>query len=221
MAPREGRFIVVEGIDGSGSTTQVERLVAVLAARGVDVRRTAEPTTGPVGRLIRSGLAAPDGVEPGAVRPVFDWVTFALLFAADRAHHNETLIRPALAAGAWVVSDRYDLSSLAYQSVTATAEQPVLPWIRELNRRARRPDLTIVLDVDPAVASERRRHRGGAPEIYEVAGVQHRLAELYARAAELVPGDRLVHVPGAGPVDEVARAVVATVEPWLSAGGEA
>ncbi len=220
MAVGEGRFVVVEGIDGCGSTTQVERLVAALTARGLDVRRTAEPTTGPVGRLIREGLAVPDPAGSVAPRPVFDWATFALLFAADRVHHNETVIGPARAAGAWVVSDRYDLSSLAYQSATAPPGPQALPWIRELNRRARRPDLTIVLDVDPAVASERRRHRGGPREIYEVADVQRRLAALYARAAELVPGDRVVHVPSAGPVDEVAGAVLATLEPWLSARGE-
>ncbi len=220
MAMGEGRFVVVEGIDGCGSTTQVERLAGTLATRGVDARATAEPTTGPVGRLIREGLAVRDEDGPGASRPAFDWATFALLFAADRAHHNETVIRPALAAGAWVVSDRYDLSSLAYQSATATPGLEVLPWIRQLNRRARRPDLTIVLDLDPAVAAERRHHRGGPPEIYEVADVQRRLAALYASAEDLVPGDRVAHVPSAGSVDEVARAVLATLEPWLSASGK-
>jgi dTMP kinase len=199
MGANEGRFVVLEGIDGCGSTTQVERLVAELGRRGLDVRRTAEPTSGPVGRLIREGLGA-------RLRDAS---------AADRADHNETLIGPALAAGAWVVSDRYDLSSLAYQSATAADGSMALPWIRELNQRARRPDLTIVLDVDPAVAAERRRHRERPQEIYEVDDVQVRLAGLYARASELVPGDRLEHVPSVGTVEAVASRVLTVVEPWI------
>src|SRR5690606_9362048 len=139
------------------------------------------------------------------------------LFAADRADHNEVVIAPALAAGEWVISDRYDLSSLAYQSVTATHAAEVLPWIRGLNRRARRPDLTVVLDVDPAEASERRRRRGGPREIFEVDAVQVLLAELYARAEELVPGDRLVHVQSGGSVEAVAAAVLAAVDGALDA----
>ncbi|MBN2192494.1 MAG: dTMP kinase [Polyangiaceae bacterium] len=211
----EGRFVVLEGIDGCGSTTQAARLVAALRARGVDARRTAEPTSGPVGRLIREGLGAHLIAEAGESRATFDWATFALLFAADRVDHNETVIGPALAKGAWVVSDRYDLSSLAYQSATAVGAEASVPWIRELNRRARRPDLTIVLDVDPAVASERRRRRGGQQEIYEVDAVQQRLATIYARAQDLVPNDRVVHVASEGPVESVARTVLAAVDPLL------
>ena len=86
--------------------------------------------------------------------------------------------------------DRYDLSSLAYQSSTAPDGERALPWIREINRLALRPDLTIVLQVPPEVAERRRGNRSGADEMFERGPLQQRLAALYARAADLVPGDR-------------------------------
>lgn len=218
MTEHGGRFIVVEGIDGCGSTTQVARLVASLSARGLDARATAEPTDGPVGRLIRAALASRLVDGRGAPRPPFDWATFALLFAADRADHVEREIAPALAAGAWVVSDRYDLSSLAYQSATAAEGADAIAWIRALNRCARRPDLTLVLDVAPTVAAARRRDRGAAAELFEVDALQRRLAELYARPAELVPGDRVIRLGGEGTPEQVAAALLATVDAWVAEG---
>ena len=142
-----GRFIVLEGVDGCGSTTQTKRLVEALATRGYDARSTCEPSDGPVGALIRQALEKRLRDARGEARR-FDWATLALLFAADRLDHVEATIAPALAAGAIVISDRYTLSSLVYQSVTAPSgsEEP-LAWIHELNRAARAPDLTIVLDV--------------------------------------------------------------------------
>jgi dTMP kinase len=122
----------------------------------------------------------------------------ALLFAADRLDHLEAEILPHLGAGELVLSDRYDLSSLAYQSATAepgAAEAgDAVAWIRALNAQARRPDLTLVLDVHPDVAAERRQHRGGKAELYEKLELQRRLAALYARAEDLVIGDRVVHI---------------------------
>jgi len=206
------RFIVLEGVDGCGSTTQSHRLVAALQARGGSARQTFEPSDGPVGAFIRSvlerRLVAPRSTEPWSAR----WSTLALLFSADRLDHLDTTVLPALASGAVVVSDRYDLSSLAYQSVTAPeARAEVLPWIRELNRHARRPDLTIVLDVPFEEAASRRRARGGSEELFDADGIQRRLVEAYACAEELVPGDRLVHVSGLGSVNEVTERLLAAV----------
>src|SRR5215472_4321878 len=111
-----GRFVVIEGIDGAGTTTQVGRLVDRLRKSEIDARGTREPSDGPVGTLIRQVLAGrvvvPGGRAPG-------WATMALLFAADRVDHVEAEIEPALAKGSVIVSDRYDASSLAYQSVTS------------------------------------------------------------------------------------------------------
>ncbi len=191
-----GRFIVLEGIDGCGSTTQARRLAAALGAQ-----LTAEPTNGPVGALIREILRG-RGERPFAA------TTMALLFAADRLDHVDREIEPALAAGTSVVSDRYDLSSLAYQSATADAGDAALPWIRELNRHALRPDLTLVIDVEASVAAARRRARGAAAELYEVDELQRRLAGVYRDAARLVPGDRVLYIDGSPDADAVFERVL-------------
>lgn len=207
-----GRFIVLEGIDGSGSTTHTKLLSKSLRKAGRDVRTSCEPTNGPVGFLIRQVLQRRLMVADGdTVRP-FAWSTMALLFAADRLDHLDSLILPALQDGAIVISDRYDLSSLAYQSATAPGGAEVVPWIRELNARAMRPDLTIVLDVSAEVAEERRGRRGGSEELFEKREIQARLARLYLEAEALLPGDKVVHVAGDGDVDETAAAIRDVVE---------
>ena len=212
-----GRFIVVEGIDGSGSTTIVEQLTSHFRAMGRAVHRTCEPSGGPVGAMIRQILShrmvlpgSAGGGSPG-------WETMALLFAADRLDHLEAEVRPALARGAMVISDRYDLSSLAYQSATAPPGDParreeVTAWIRELNRPARRPDLTLVLDVRAEVAAQRRASRGGAERALRRARVASASRRGVRDSEKLVPGDRLVHIDGNQPVASVFAAALAAIE---------
>lgn len=202
MASDPGIFIVLEGIDGCGSTTQVALLADALRQRGHAVTATAEPSSGAVGRLIRQALS---GTDPAVA---FDWATMALLFAADRLHHVQHVIEPALAAGHVVVCDRYDLSSVAYQSATARESQAMVPWIQSLNRFARRPDVTVVLDIDADIAEQRRRARGGPEEIFEKRELQRTLAGLYAKAEQLVPGDRLRHIDASFDAAAVQRLVL-------------
>ena len=125
------------------------------------------------------------------------------------------MIEPALRQGAVVISDRYDLSSLAYQSATAHDGGQAVPWIRELNRYALRPDLTVIIDVPPELAQQRRGVRGEPEELFEQREIQRRLAEVYARGEELVPGDRVAHVAGQGTLDEVAARVAQAVADLL------
>jgi dTMP kinase len=204
-------FVVVEGIDGSGSTTHAKLLAKAIKSRGPEVALTCEPSSGPIGSLIRQVLQrrlfVPDATGPRN----FAWSTMALLFAADRMDHLDSTVAPALRAGSVVVSDRYDLSSLAYQSVTAHNGAESIPWIRELNAQALRPDLTIVIDVPVELAEERRRARGGGEEIFDALEIQAKLATVYARAEELVPNDRMFHVPGTGEIQEVAARILQTV----------
>jgi dTMP kinase len=213
---KEGAFVVVEGIDGSGSTSVVGKLAAHFRAQKRAVHATCEPSSGPFGVTIRQILSHSYAV-PNRPSPSFGWATMALLFAADRLDHLEAEVLPHLRAGDLVLSDRYDLSSLAYQSATAEpgaaggADDPVA-WIGELNRRARRPDLTLVLDVDPDVAAERRQSRGGTPELYERLELQRRLAALYADAERLVPGDRIVHVDANQPLAIVIAKSIEAIE---------
>ncbi len=207
----EGSFIVIEGIDGAGTTTQTRRLCAWFAARGLAALATHEPSAGPVGSLIRQVLTH-RVVVPGAHggRPP-GWRTMAMLFAADRLDHLEAEILPNLMDGVTVVSDRYDLSSLAYQA--ATAEDPsVIPWLRELNRHARRPDLTIVLDVPASVAGARVRKRAARQELYEDDALQSRLVDAYRGAESLIPGDLLVHIDGSRAEETIAGDIVRAVK---------
>jgi dTMP kinase len=157
--------------------------------------------------VLQRRLFVPDATGPRN----FAWSTMALLFAADRMDHLDSTVAPALRSGAVVVSDRYDLSSLAYQSVTAHNGPESIPWIRELNAQALRPDVTIVIDVPAEIAEERRRARGGTEELFDAREIQSRLASVYARAEELVPHDKVLHVPGVGEVQEVAARIFETV----------
>lgn len=200
-------FVVLEGIDGSGTTTQVAKLADRLRREGVNVRATREPSDGPVGTMIRQVLTGrivvPGGRAPG-------WATMALLFAADRLDHVESEIEPMLASGGVVISDRYDASSLAYQSVTSgTDASGALQWIRNINRHARRPDLTIVLDVSPSLGAVRRETRGEAAQLYEQNEVQRALAAFYRDLAKHMPNDRVEIVDGMGTMDEVHERVFA------------
>jgi dTMP kinase len=205
-----GRFVVLEGIDGAGTTTHVARLAERLRENRVSVRATREPSDGPVGTLVRQVLTGrvivPGGRAPG-------WATMALLFAADRMDHVESEIEPFVADGGVVLSDRYDASSLAYQSVSSGGEsKDAVEWIRSLNRYVRRPDLTIVLDVSPETAAERRRHRGEPAQLYEQNEIQRALAAFYKDLNKHMPKDRIVVVDAAGPVEEVHARVWAAYE---------
>jgi dTMP kinase len=162
-----GLFVVLEGLDGAGTTTQTERLQRRLAAAGHTVHTTREPTPGPIGAVLRQALTHRLVVPSAGGGKAPSWQTMALLFAADRLDHLDAEILPALARGAIVISDRYDLSSLTYQSVTAPADEAeaAVRWVRELNRHALRPDLTLVLNVRAEVAEGRRKGRGGPVDL--------------------------------------------------------
>jgi dTMP kinase len=193
--------VVIEGIDGAGTTTQAARLAERLRSLPALVRVTREPSDGPIGTLVRQVLTGrivvPDGRAPG-------WATMALLFAADRLDHVEAEIEPALASGAIVISDRYDASSLGYQSVmSGKGGEGAIEWIRSLNRHALRPDLTIVLDVGADVAAVRRESRGETAQIYEQNEVQRALVAFYRSLDRHIPNDRIAHVDASGSMDEV------------------
>ncbi len=215
-AKERGVFVVIEGIDGAGTTTQMERYAELLRSQGRRVHTTREPSTGYIGTFIRGVLTRKTEL---ASQPSFDLM--ALLFAADRLDHVRGEIEPALAEGAVVISDRYDLSSLAYQSVASDTGLPaheVVLWIRALNRFARRPDVTLVVDVSAEVAAERRRARGGPEDLYETHVLQARLAKAYIHAEVLVPGDKVVHVHGDGSIDDVAELIRGALQPYVFSG---
>ncbi|MGA1820558.1 MAG: dTMP kinase [Thermoplasmatota archaeon] len=148
MAP----FIVIEGIDGCGKGTQARLLFEHLKGLGKDVVLTAEPTKGPLGKLIREHLQ----------EPFLDDESLALLFAADRIEHLEKEVRPALDAGKAVISDRYVYSSIAYQG-----QRVDLEWVGEINKYSDRPDIAILLDISAQLAQRRMKERGDEMEYFE------------------------------------------------------
>lgn len=208
----DGVFVVFEGIDGSGTTTQADLYARHLRQKKRLVHVTREPSGGPVGSLLRLILTRRLTMASGSQAE-----TMALLFAADRLDHVETEVLPLLREGYVVLSDRYDLSSILYQAVTAgvepTPESDTVAWIRNINRHARRPDVTVVVDVTPEVAEARRRSRGGSVELFEDTELQARLARAYLRAEDVVPGDRVAHVDGGASVEAVHLAIAAALAP--------
>lgn len=207
----EGLFIVIEGVDGAGTTTHTELLAERLRDRGLPVHTTREPSDGPLGMMLRQILTG-RVVVPGirGPRPP-SWTTMALLFAADRLDHVEAEIVPNLMDGVTVISDRYDASSVAYQSLSGGGDEESVQWVRELNRHARRPDLTIVLDIPPEVAARRRLTRTTGREMYDDDELQNDLAGFYERIDQWFPEDRVVHVNADRPVGDVAADVYRAV----------
>ncbi len=203
----EGLFIVLEGVDGVGTTTQTHLLSKSLRDRGLPITTTREPSDGPVGVLIRqilSGRVVVPGISGN--RPP-SWSTMALLFAADRLDHIEATIHPNLMDGVTVISDRYVYSSVAYQSVTGGGEAETVAWVRAINEHARRPDLTLVLDVTPEEAARRRVERASSREIYDGAELQQELAAFYLDIDRHFPGHNIVHIDATEDIETVAAEI--------------
>lgn len=199
------RLIVLEGLDGAGTTTQAKRLVEHIVAKGGKAHATREPSDGPVGRLIREMLTGKHVIEGQRISQS----TFGLLFAADRMDHLQREVEPQLAAGVTVISDRWYHSSLAYQGTGADRD-----WIAGLNARARRPDLTIFLQVRPEVAAKRRADAGRVQELFEDMQMQAEVAAGYkATIAELqVLGERIEIIDGEAAPDVVFANILKLVE---------
>jgi dTMP kinase len=197
-----GRLIVLEGLDGAGTTTQARRLVAHLGARA---HLTREPSDGPVGKLIRQMLTGGHAIDDAAIAQS----TFGLLFAADRLDHLQREVEPAIAAGKLVVSDRWYHSSLAYQGTGADRD-----WITTLNSRARRPELTIFLQVRPEVAAARRALAKRTEELFEAIEMQRAVDAGYkATISELsAAGERIEIIDGEATEDQVFAAILSLVQ---------
>ena len=210
MKRRRGLFLVLEGLDGAGTTTQAQRLAAWMKARGRRCHVTAEPSRGPIGAQVRHVLS---GRLRGAGGREFDPRSLALLFAADRLDHWESEINPRLEEGWDVISDRYVLSSLAYQAVS-TGDAP---WVAAINSMAPAADLTVFLRLAPAVALRRRYAASSEPEIFEFPEFQRKVRRAYGRAlAGMVDaGERVIEVRGDRAIEAVGDAVARAVEPLL------
>jgi dTMP kinase len=203
-ARRRGLLIVLEGLDGAGTTTQVERLAAALKAEGHSVLTTREPSDGPVGVLIRQALTG-RVVLPGALALAPE--TLALLYAADRTDHLRARVLPALEAGQVVLSDRSVLSSLAYQGASLPME-----WVEAINSHAIPADLTLFVQVSIEVAARRRAARGGPEELFDAEEKQRRISQQYEAAIALRGArEHVVRIDGDASVEAVTAACLARV----------
>lgn len=210
--PLLGKLIAFEGLDGSGQTTQAKLLTHWLDAKaGVPARYTKEPSGGPIGLLLKRALAprSPEGPEIRAISPA----TIALLFASDRLDHLENEVLPLLRQGILVVTDRYILSSLAYQSLELDSR-----WVALINRYAPPPALTLFLDVPIRVCLERIRNRHPQPELFESAAILRRVERRYRQAISRLKrrGQRIETVDGTGSIGEVHREVVEKAKAFLA-----
>jgi dTMP kinase len=204
-----GRFITLEGPEGSGKTTAARHLADWLRSRGVTVRLTQEPGGTPLGdevrRLVLHMRGMSDDLDPRAD---------ALLYAAGRAQHVARVIRPALDAGEWVVCARYIDSSLAYQGAGYGNDMAELRRLQDFATGGLLPDLTILLDVPVEVGLERTRRRTEWNRFEDTEAVSffERVREAYRRLAQDEPG-RYRTVDGSGTVGEAdarIRELVAT-----------
>ena len=203
-----GCFIVLEGLDGAGTTTQAKKLVAWLNGRGESAVGTAQPSPGPIGTFIRNVLT---GVQCGTDGRSLTAPALAALFVADRADHLKAVVEPALMAGTHVVCDRYVHSSLAYQGVKNDVN-----WVASMNEPMRRPDLTIFVKVTPEIAAERRVQRGGQEERFDELAFQRSVAQGYVASRSIRPTTPWFEVDGHHDIETIHQMICARVDALLT-----
>lgn len=197
-------FVVLEGGDGCGKSTQAALLAARLDDCGRDVVTTREPGATPAGAAIRAVVLGEEQIDP---------VTEALLIAADRAEHAARVLRPALERGAVVVCDRYIPSSLAYQGVARGLGVDEIERLSAWATGDLQPDVVVVLDVTPELAAARRAGPQDRME-REDSGFRDAVRQAYL---DLAPRYGWMVVDGSRPVDEVSDAVWAAVQAAVQA----
>ncbi len=209
-----GLFVVFEGGEGAGKSTQLAALAERLRGGGRDVVVTREPGATGIGSRIRSLVLDTSADEAPSPRAE------ALLYAADRAHHVATVVRPALVRGAVVISDRYVDSSLAYQGAGRTLPVDEVSWLSSWATGGLKPDLVVLLDVDPRTGLSRVAARHQAADRLEAESVAFHERVRYA-FLDLAAADpkRYLVLDAARPADEIAERVARRVEELLGASG--
>ena len=207
-----GLYITVEGLDGSGKTTQLERLAAWLTDAGHTVVATREPGGTEVGQLVRDIVLH----HRGDIAPRAE----ALLFAADRAHHVSTKVRPALERGEIVLQDRYIDSSVAFQGGGRVLDPAEVRRLSEWATEGLYPELTVLLDLDPAVARERIDAAQKVFDRIEAEAVEfnQRIRTAYLAMAESEP-ERWLVLDATLPPDELEAAIRERVMVLLTTPG--
>jgi dTMP kinase len=206
-----GLFVVFEGGEGAGKSTQVARLARALTAQDQQVVVTREPGATVFGARLRGMLLA-SANGPSAPTPRAE----ALLYAADRAHHVATVVRPALARGSVVISDRYIDSSLAYQGAGRALPTDEIAWLSSWATGRLKPDLVVLLDIPPDLGLARAADRSDQPDRLELESVafHERVRFAFLDLAAADPNRYLV-LDATRPPDEIAAAVLDRITPML------
>ncbi|GBO49050.1 dTMP kinase [Pectobacterium versatile] len=207
------KFIVIEGLEGAGKTTARNIVVETLRSHGVkDVVFTREPGGTPLAEklreLIKQGMAD---------EKVTDKAEVLMLYAA-RVQLVDNVIKPALVNGNWVIGDRHDLSSQAYQGGGRGIDQHLLRSLRDTVLGDFRPDLTLYLDLPPAIGLQRARQRGELDRIEQesLAFFDRTRSRYQELAAE---DDSILTIDASQPIDAVSADIQATLQQWLQQQG--
>lgn len=195
-----GKLIVLEGGDGSGTTTQAHKLVSHLKGKGFKVCSSAEPTDSGIGKEIRKMLSQSIAKEHDLL------VSLALCFAADRMYHIHNFIVPNLKTHDFVILDRYLLSSLVYQGM----DLPI-NFVKTINSYAISPHLTIVIDLDPKTALSRLSLRGKKKDFYESIELMTKVRNGYLQLAKENYHDTVI-VDGSRDLNSVHEEIVSVIK---------
>lgn len=208
-----GKFIVIEGLEGAGKTTAQNTVIQTLRTRGIaDLVFTREPGGTPLAERLRSLIK-----EGHPDEPLTDKAEVLMLYAA-RVQLVENVILPAMARGAWVIGDRHDLSSQAYQGGGRQIDPVLLQTLRDTVLGDFRPDLTLYLDIAPALGLQRARQRGELDRIeQQELSFFERTRVRYLELAQNDPNTRIIDAGQALLV--VTAAIEATLNQWLDAQG--
>ncbi len=195
--PYPGKFIVIEGIDGAGSSTQADSVVGYFRELGKKFHLTKEPTNSLIGGLIRGQLTNDWKSSPECLQ---------LLFAADRAHHLEKEVIPLLIKGVSVVSDRYFFSTMAFGAMEIKNQD----WLLMLNKPFVLPDLTFLLEVSPEVAIKRIRQNRFSIELFEK---KEKLKKTWQNYKKLAKKFKNVYIiDGEKPIQEISYEIINKVK---------
>lgn len=199
-------FITFEGVEGAGKSTQIRCLADILSAKGYPVVTTREPGAGHIGQQIRQIILADHQVVPEAE---------LLLYAADRAQHVRTLIRPALAEGKVVVCDRYADSTVAYQGYGRGLPMATIETLNQIATGGLKPDFTVLLDLDPAAGLARSKARALLDRMEQESLAFHqRVRHGFLQLARQEP-DRFQVFDALGEVEDICEAIWQTLAPHL------
>ena len=203
-----GRFITIEGGEGAGKSTAQAYLAERLAERGIAVLQTREPGGTPLAESIRQTLLSTDGEHP------VEMAELLLVFAA-RAQHLAKVIEPALAAGQWVICDRFTDATYAYQGAARGLSADLIAQLETLVQGERRPDTVVVMDLSPEVGMTRAKQRGELDRFErEKTAFYSQVRNAYLARAQADP-DRYQVIDAEQSLESVRQALSKLVEGWL------